>query len=574
MKNLYFFSIMKSSFDFAYAVDRIKNGLIWSERGVFAVIKIFLVEDEIIIREAIHKMIPWEEYGFVFAGEAKDGEMALPAIRSIRPDVLITDIKMPFMDGLALSRLVLKELPDTKIVIVSGYDDFEYARQAISLGVEQYLLKPVSRSAFIEVLEKIRGKYEKEIEQKDYIEKFQKDIREYEKNTRRDFFEMLVSGKAELADIYERADQLQIDILSECYNLILFSVSSGEKQREIVDAYTPEMGNLLTQIDSFIQKDDHYLLFRNQMFSYAVLVKAGRDEIEGCTETCMSLLTWMFEQEKDRIDWFICHASWVDRLSLLPECYQEAMKTFALRYVGYSHVISVQAADPQQRHTDVDLRAIDTDAVNPDMIRNFLCQALPEEVESFVSNYFLLIGEEALQSQMFCQYILLNVYFCAVSFIQGFGIDKMRLQEQTPDIRIENPGGPAGMREKITKILTCAIEMREESTRGRYQTMIQTAVQFMEEHYADESLNLNKVACAANVSANHFSALFSQEMKQTFIEYLTGLRMRRAKELLRCTDKRSGEIALEVGYKDAHYFSFLFKKTQGCTPSGYRSKSR
>ncbi len=104
--------------------------------------------------------------------------------------------------------------------------------------------------------------------------------------------------------------------------------------------------------------------------------------------------------------------------------------------------------------------------------------------------------------------------------------------------------------------------------------MIQTAVQFMEENYADESLNLNKVACAANVSPNHFSALFSQEMKQTFIEYLTGLRMRKARELLRCSDKRSGEIALEVGYKDAHYFSFLFKKTQGCTPSGYRSQSR
>jgi len=104
--------------------------------------------------------------------------------------------------------------------------------------------------------------------------------------------------------------------------------------------------------------------------------------------------------------------------------------------------------------------------------------------------------------------------------------------------------------------------------------MIQAAVEFMEENYSDESLNLNKVACAANVSANHFSALFSQEMKQTFIEYLTALRMRKARELLRCTDKRSGEIALEVGYKDAHYFSFLFKKTQGCTPSGYRSQSR
>lgn len=536
-------------------------------------IKIFLVEDEIIIREAIHKMIPWESYGFEFAGEAKDGEMALPAIRSIRPDVLITDIKMPFMDGLALSKLVLKELPDTKIIIVSGYDDFEYARQAISLGVEQYLLKPVTKSAFIEALEKIREKYEKEVEQKDYIEKFQKDIREYEKNTRRDFFEMLVSGKAELKNIYEKAEQLQIDILSECYNLILFSVASGERQREIVDAYTPEMGHLLTQIDILIQKDENYLLFRNQMFSYAVLVKASKDMIEKCTQSCMELLTQMFEQEKERIDWFICHATAVDRLSMLPKCYKEAMKTFALRYVGYSHVISNEEPK-QQEHPDVDLRSIDTDAVNPEIIRNFLCQALPEEVESFVSNYFHLIGEDALKSQMFRQYILLNAYFCVISFVQSLGIDKAKFQEEIPDIQAEISGSSGQVRENMVKILSRAISMREESTRGKYRTMIQAAVEFMEEHYSDESLNLNKVACAANVSANHFSALFSQEMKQTFIEYLTALRMRKARELLRCTDKRSGEIALEVGYKDAHYFSFLFKKTQGCTPSGYRSQSR
>ncbi|MDE7311687.1 MAG: response regulator [Eubacterium sp.] len=536
-------------------------------------IKIFLVEDEIIIREAIHKMIPWEEYGFTFAGEAKDGEMALPAIRSIRPDVLITDIKMPFMDGLALSRLVLKELPDTKIIIVSGYDDFEYARQAISLGVEQYLLKPVTKSAFIEVLEKIREKYEKEVEQKDYFEKFQKDIREYEKNTRRDFFEMLVSGKAKLAEVYERAEQLGIDILSECYNLILFSVKSGEKKREVVDVYTPEMGNLLTEIDAMIQKDADYLLFRNQMFSYAVLVKAPKERIVKRTKDCMDELTRMFELEKNRIDWFICHAAPVDRLSLVPQCYQEAMKTFALRYVGYSHVVPGTGADGRKERTDVDLRAIDTDAVNPDMIRNFLCQALPEEVEGFVSNYFCLIGEDALKSQMFCQYIMLNVYFCVISFVQGLGFDKTRFQEQLSDLHIERLGSQDRMREAVTQMLSRAIAVREESTKGKYKTLIQTAVQFMEENYMDESMNLNKVACAANVSANHFSALFSQEMKQTFIEYLTGLRMRRAKELLRCTDKRSGEIALEVGYKDAHYFSYLFKKTQGCTPSVYRNMS-
>ena len=105
-------------------------------------LKVFLVEDESFIREGLRDNIPWEKYGYTFVGEASDGEMALPLIRKLRPDVLITDIKMPFLDGLALSRIVQSELPQTRIIIISGYDDFEYARQAIEVGVEQYLLKP------------------------------------------------------------------------------------------------------------------------------------------------------------------------------------------------------------------------------------------------------------------------------------------------------------------------------------------------------------------------------------------------------------------------------------------------
>ena len=99
-------------------------------------LRVFLVEDESIIRETLRDTVPWVQCGYTFAGEAGDGEMALPLIRQLKPDVLITDIRMPFMDGLALSELVRREFPEMKIVIISGYDDFEYARQAISIGVD------------------------------------------------------------------------------------------------------------------------------------------------------------------------------------------------------------------------------------------------------------------------------------------------------------------------------------------------------------------------------------------------------------------------------------------------------
>lgn len=91
-------------------------------------LKVFLVDDEKVIREGIRDKIPWEQYGFQFVGEAGDGEMALPLIRKTRPDVVITDIKMPFMDGLSLSKVLHEEFPKTRVIIISGYDDFEYAR--------------------------------------------------------------------------------------------------------------------------------------------------------------------------------------------------------------------------------------------------------------------------------------------------------------------------------------------------------------------------------------------------------------------------------------------------------------
>ena len=119
-------------------------------------------------------------------------------------------------------------------------------------------------------------------------------------------------------------------------------------------------------------------------------------------------------------------------------------------------------------------------------------------------------------------------------------------------------------------ILKRAIVIRDENAGNQNRNVLDQAVNFINEHYMDEEISLNKAAHVANVSANHFSALFSQNMGQTFIEYLTTLRMNKAKELLRCTSRRSSEIAGDVGYKDAHYFSYLFKKTQGMTPSEYR----
>ena len=536
-------------------------------------IKVFLVEDEIIIREAIHKMIPWAEYGFELIGEAKDGEMALPLIKKSKPDVLITDIKMPFMDGLTLSRLVKKDLPNTKIIIISGYDDFDYARQAITLGIEQYLLKPISKDEFLEVLEGIRSKYEKENEQKLYYQKFENEIKAYEKNAQRDFFELLVSEDVDLQRIYEQADRLQIDIMAQCYNLVLFDIGAKSDYQNVGDRYSNDAADVQNKIDEFFINNRSYQLFRNQQFNYAVLIKGDENEIGQITAECIEFLKTTFEQN-GTLEWFVCAGKSVERLSMMSECYKEAMKSFAYRYLGYRYVFSYENIEKTEKDEDMNLQNIDMNAVKQEIIYNFLFNALDEEVDSFVKNYLQMIGGEAMRSKMFQQYILLNLHFCLTSFADKLGYDKTEIDDSLKFIVDERIKSTEDLEKIIGSILRKGIRLREERSKGRNQSVIRTALQYMEENFTDDSLTLNRVAGVANVSANHFSALFSQEMGQTFIEYLTQLRMNRAKEQLRCTDMRSGEIALEVGYKDPHYFSFLFKKTQGCTPSEYRNQTR
>ena len=139
-------------------------------------LKVFLVEDEVVMRNGIKNNIPWEQEGFEFAGEASDGELAYPLIKKEKPDILITDIRMPFMDGLELSRLVKKELPQIKIIILSGYNEFDYAKTAINIGVTDYLLKPISSAKLLEAVKKVADMIEKEQDNARLIKRYEKEM--------------------------------------------------------------------------------------------------------------------------------------------------------------------------------------------------------------------------------------------------------------------------------------------------------------------------------------------------------------------------------------------------------------
>lgn len=539
-------------------------------------LKIFLAEDEVIVRETIKRMIPWEDLGFELVGEAADGEMALPLLLRQKPDLLITDIKMPFMDGLTLAKVAKKEIPGLKVVILSGYDDFNYAKQAINIGVEDYLLKPITKNALIERLTEIRSRYEHEKTQKEYYEKFHREMQAYEKNSSRDFFEALVSGSMDMMEIYRRSEKLGLDIVAEAYNVLIFTMNCEEDFSGQREGYSEWEAESLELLEEFFSENTSAMLFRCNIFSYGVLIKGQKETIEENTRSCVSEIQRILDRKEQKRQWFVAAGEPVERLSQIQKSYYSASRAFSQRYLYDENILYYdEMASMEKKNVTEDdstyLQKVDVNALNPVILQKFLSNGLLEETENFVKDYFYAIGQEPLESLVFRNYVTLNVRFSVMSFLKEIGCDTRTLeQEDTEDVLSESSKSLENAIAYAEKIISQAIALRDQNSGNKNRSILKTAVDFIDSHYMEEDMSLNKAANAANVSANHFSALFSQNMGQTFIEYLTNLRMNKAKEYLRCTGMRSSEIAGEIGYKDAHYFSYLFKKTQGMTPSDYR----
>lgn len=541
-------------------------------------LKIFLAEDEVVVRETIKRMIPWEELGFELVGEAADGEMALPLLIRQQPDLLITDIKMPFMDGLTLARLAKKEIPGLKVVILSGYDDFNYAKQAIGIGVEDYLLKPITKNALIERLSEIRSRYEHEKTQKEYYEKFQREMQAYEKNSSRDFFEALVDGSMDMMEVYKRAEKLGLDIVAEAYNVLIFTMNCDEDFSGQRDEYSSWEVESLELLENFFAGHSSAMLFRSNIFSYGVLLKGQRETIEENTRACVDEIRKILSRQDGRREWFLAVGQSVERLSQIQKSYHTASRAFSQRYLYDENILYYDEMETMEHpggqaetEDNAYLQKVDVNALNPAILQKFLSNGLQEETENFVKDYFYAIGQEPMESLVFRNYVILNVRFSVISFIKGLGCDTNEMESaDTEEVLAESGKNMESAIAYAKKMISQAIEIRDQNSGNKNRSILKTAVDFIDSHYMEEDISLNTVANVANVSSNHFSALFSQNMGQTFIEYLTTLRMNKAKELLRCTGMRSSEIAGEIGYKDAHYFSYLFKKTQGMTPSDYR----
>lgn len=209
--------------------------------------------------------------------------------------------------------------------------------------------------------------------------------------------------------------------------------------------------------------------------------------------------------------------------------------------------------------------------MNPELIRDFLEKGSVSEICDFVESYLQSIGE-ALESRMFRDYVVLHIRFTAIAYLESIGVSQEEYIKRLGDKDVCRKA--AEIPDYFAFMLKTAMDIREENSSYQSGKLLRRAQEYIDENYDREELSLNSVAAEVNVSANYLSAVFSQTMQKTFVEYVTGKRMEKARKLLRTTDCSSSEIAAQVGYKDPRYFSFVFKKTQGVSPREYRNGKR
>ena len=411
--------------------------------------KVFLVDDEIVVREGIRESFPWDDTPYALVGEAPDGEMALPMIRDTNPDIVITDIKMPFMDGLELCRILRGQMPWIGIIVLSGYDEFEYARRCIQLGVREYLLKPINAEELREVLDKVSRQLQEE----------------------RKSLEHAASLRARME-------------------------SGGKFLKEKL------IGSLFA--DEAAEED-----------AVNVLKQLGT---MGCPvpAPCYAVIDAQFTPTGTG---------------------QEAARVLAEGSSGIAHVSASRAGTRM-------LVLGDTSEDAEEHAYAFAASLVRELERCDCTEVRVGIGEIVTEPEK----ILCS--FKTARHIRHLLSE--RSDEQT--------------------IILGVREMGEMADDKKVPSIISEAKLYMAQHFSNPNLMLQDVAKAVNMSKSRFSTVFSQQNGQTFTEYLIFLRLNKAKELLRGTDLKSSQVAREAGYNDAHYFSYIFKKNTGLTPSDYRAQ--
>lgn len=518
---------------------------------------IFIVEDEPLIRENLRNQLLKlsETLPLFFSGEASDGEMGLSAIIDLQPDIILTDIKMPFMDGVTFATEVKKRFPWIRILFLTGFDDFNYMKTAIQIKADEYLLKPIKNNELERSLRRVvseldsQKKVPSENESGD-----EKIVFELKKNH---FLNGLFNGSLSMEEIQKKSTSLDRSLLGQKFLVLL--VKSQNNPRFEEQYYFSNHLNYLFD-------DDSSLIFSSissKYIKFLVFQKDREQLVKKSSELAQILIKELQSEQKQAVS--VAIGPVVNRISDIPHSFHLTKSLLAT----YGDLKKVEIISYEETFKE-------NHSASPNPFKLDLAKRIaalkPEEVNSFVSE---LSGFPAADETR-------NIFFRFFVLTELIKLVQQKNQTQLPPeleelTTIRDLSLTVSSMEEYTtvvrQICLFLIQSPQNSIMFKHQTIIQKAIDYIKENYSDPNISLNVVAEHVSLSPAHFSTIFSQAIGVTFIEYLTNCRIQLAKKLLTETNEKLSSIALEIGYNDPNYFSYLFKKKEKISPKEFRNHS-
>ncbi|MDK2808624.1 MAG: two-component system, response regulator YesN [Clostridiales bacterium] len=528
--------------------------------------KVLLVDDEPEVMLAVIKKMDWENLGFEVVGYAQNGEEALEMAELEVPDVVMTDIKMPFMDGLTLSKKLKETYAGIKIIIFSGFDEFEYAREAIKIEVEEYILKPMKLDELSEIFKRIGALLDKERNEKLNIDK----LKEYYLNSlpilQDQFFIALIEGRMPDSYLSSYMENYQITMNGSQHLVAVYRMST-KKDRMLENDMEMKVELQKISIKHFL--DDGLKEFSFHSFVYfdqIIHITSFHDGedikyyVDQVNKICKLVKRVLDVQVVAGI------GKSIQQISHLKFSYEGAKNAAFYRGSdGISHATYIEELEPSLNEMvsldDQNIQAIITEIKMGDK------EKLTQQVEHFI-NAIKLRKLTIEQLQIILMGIITELYklTCAYNMeaLDLFG-DNLDLYKQLLHFN--------GVEEVQEWLMQICLSVRKAICKERKNTakvIIDKAVQYIVDNFGDSSLSIEKICNELNVSSAYFSTIFKRETGKTFLNYLTDIRMEQAILLLDGTEEKTYIISEKVGYSEPNYFSYVFKKKYGMAPSRYR----
>jgi two-component system response regulator YesN len=535
---------------------------------------LILVDDEEIVRKSILKNIQWENHGFEIIGEAENGKEALELVERNIPDVLITDIKMPFLDGIGLATELRKKYPTIKIVFLTGYDEFQYAKEAITLDIFEYILKPTSSLDLIKILGKIKNKLDKEISEKEDIELLRQHYIKSLPVLKENFLNSLIFSDLSSEEIIQKSEYYNIDIVGNGYFISLIDLESKE------DTYTSNLSfeqwehteltrfAHMSTIEGIIKKYDIGLVltYNNKIMVITIAKESKKEASLIKTFNCLEEIR-LYIEKFSKYKATIGVGTFVTDIRSLNLSYNSALSALNYRILlGSNRIIFIEDIESNK-----EAQALQDDSKVKDLIT-----AIKFESEKEINTHIESIFDKFINSNITMKDYQIYFLDMLTSILKtakesSVNIETIFGKNNNLFLQVQNLKNmkqiKAWLKDACFKIHHSIVKEREKGCK----LLVVKAIDYIDKNYQNKEISINKVCQHLHISSAYFSYIFKKETNLTFINYLTNKRMGQAKELLKSTDLKSYQIAEKVGYAEPNYFSYSFKKLYGKSPTGYRN---